>query len=74
MPVTRPRSCDTCSQPYWRRNLVELWTVRNEGHRTGWTKVKVKQCMQCQGTRQSVAILNAAHVAVGARGAIRLVR
>lgn len=62
-----PRRCETCGEPYHRRNYLEVWTVRNVGHRDGWVKRRVRQCLRCQPVQQSVQLLRVAHVRVNVR-------
>jgi hypothetical protein len=62
------RRCETCGGPYWRRNFVEVWTVRQEGARAGWVKRIVRQCLKCQPTALSIQLLRVMHVRVGVRG------
>lgn len=61
--VHKARQCDTCSETYWRRNLTEVWAVRNDGHRRGWMKVVARQCMACQNVETSRRVLVAAAIA-----------
>lgn len=56
------RECATCGRRYLRRNLVEVWTVRNVGHRAGWVKQKVRQCLACQPIPQSQQLLRVIRV------------
>lgn len=65
------RECSTCGRTYFRRNRMELWAVRNEGHRTGWQKVEIKQCMNCQTAPQTRRVLMVAHVTVTKTGNVR---
>lgn len=43
----RPRRCSVCGDPYNRRNLVEVWTTQNQGHRAGWQKTEMRVCPRC---------------------------
>lgn len=61
------RICVSCGQRYYRRNIIEVWTVRNEGSRAGWVKRRIRQCLTCQPVTRSVALLRVAHVAVNVR-------
>ena len=53
------RRCDSCNEPYFRRNLVEAWTVRATGHKRGWFKEVAKVCINCMsvGTARRVFAL-----------------
>lgn len=61
------RQCETCGAPYLRRNMVEIWVVRNEGHRDGWHKRLVRQCLRCQPTTLSLQLLRVMHVRTNVR-------
>lgn len=61
------RRCETCGEPYHRRNYVEVWTVRNDGHRDGWIKRRVRQCLKCSPIATTVQLLRVMHVRVGVR-------
>lgn len=56
------RECATCGDTYLRRNLVEVWVVRNVGHRAGWVKQKVRQCLACQPLPRSQQLLRVIRV------------
>lgn len=62
--VRRPnaRRCSQCGDPYHRRNVMEQWTVRAEGHRYGWEKDIAKTCTKCTSERESQKIINIAEV------------
>jgi hypothetical protein len=61
--ITRkPRACDKCGDPYNRRDLIEVWTARNPGHRTGWMKARQRLCMKCSSVVQAQRILVVAQV------------
>lgn len=47
------RKCDGCGAVYFRRNLIECWTVRASGHRQGWFKEVAKLCMKCMGVKET---------------------
>ena len=44
-----PRRCYYCREPYYRCEKIAVWTVRNPGHRTGWTKKVISACLNCSG-------------------------
>lgn len=54
------RICDVCKNTYRRRNLTEMWTVRNPGHRKGWLKTIQKVCIKCLSVAQAHRILDLA--------------
>lgn len=67
-PRRRPRpTCNACGEPYYRRNLTELWTTRNEGHRAGWTKVVARICNTCLPTAKAQRVLMVAAVHMTSR-------
>lgn len=51
--MKRRAVCDVCSQPYYRRNVVEGWTAQNPGHRVGWVKNTLRICTYCQPAAQT---------------------
>lgn len=54
------RRCSHCKKRYLRRNVTEVWTTRNEGHRYGWQKDTAKVCMDCSSEQDSEKILGIA--------------
>lgn len=54
--------CTICNNRYYRRNLTELWTVRNPGHHKGWVKDVQKACLACISVSRATRILNVAQV------------
>lgn len=52
----RPR-CTECGEHYYRRDRVEIWYVRNPGHRIGWEKVIQSLCLSCSTTKRAQQIL-----------------
>lgn len=47
------KSCSVCGKPYYRRNLLEVWDVRNPGHRVGWGKTELRVCLGCSSAQRS---------------------
>jgi len=45
--------CEKCGYSYYRRNLLECWTGRAPGSRTGWVKTEMKLCNTCLPTVQA---------------------
>jgi hypothetical protein len=60
--VYKPRSCDVCGGSYSRRDLVEVWTSRNPGHRIGWVKMRVRRCHDCATLVQSQRLIVMANI------------
>jgi hypothetical protein len=60
--VWTPRVCTHCKETYFRRNLTELWTARNPGHRRGWSKTVAKLCMKCLTISQAQRVMVVAHI------------
>ena len=60
-PVS-PRRCSICGKTYHRRNLQEVWDVRNPGRRIGWHKEVIKTCMNCLSKQQALRIISIAIV------------
>lgn len=56
------RKCSTCGKTYYRVNKVEVWSGRNEGHRMGWHKDKVRKCNDCMPTSESKRMVTIADV------------
>ena len=56
------RHCTACGAAYHRRNLTEVWDVRNAGHRTGWHKAIARLCMACMSADKARRVLFLAHV------------
>jgi len=56
------RHCDTCGKPYFRRNLFVAWVQRNPGHRDGWHRREVRQCLTCQPLTMTLNLLRVAHI------------
>lgn len=59
------RKCSQCGKGYFRRNLMEQWTGRNEGHRYGWHKDIAKVCTGCMSEYESKRIIGIADVQFG---------
>jgi len=59
------KRCQKCGEPYYRRNLAELWIRRNPGHRKGWQKAVAKICNPCLSSTVALRILMVAQVRVG---------
>lgn len=59
------RRCSQCGGPYFRRNLMEQWTGRNEGHRYGWHKDIAKVCTKCMDENESKRVIAIADVRFG---------
>lgn len=53
----RNRICQSCREPYYRRNQVQCWTGRNPGHRAGWYKTTANICLNCQPAEVSMRML-----------------
>ena len=51
------RRCDECGEGYFRRNLTEVWDVRNPGKRMGWGKRISKLCCKCLTMKQVLRLL-----------------
>jgi hypothetical protein len=62
--ATSTRRCGRCGEPYARRNLIEIWDTRNEGHRDGWHKTIARVCLKCQSDAESRRVLVLAHIRV----------
>ena len=45
------RACDICKQPYYRRNVTELWESQAPGKREGWEKRTTRVCVWCMRER-----------------------
>lgn len=60
-----PRKCSQCGGKYFRRNLMEQWTGRNEGKRYGWHKDIAKVCVSCMSEHESRRIIGIADVQFG---------
>lgn len=58
------RRCHGCGKTYHRVNTIDVWTIRNEGHRLGWNKQKVKLCNKCCTARQAERMMTVAHMQV----------
>ena len=58
----RPRTCDICREPYFRRNLVEGWDKQNPGRRAGWNKTQIRICTKCMSAQQADNMLTVASV------------
>ena len=56
------RKCSQCGRGYFRRNLMEQWTGRNDGHRYGWHKDIAKVCTKCMDENESKRIMAIADV------------
>lgn len=63
--VPRKRMCSQCGRKYFRRNLIEQWTGRNEGHRYGWHKDLAKVCLNCMDVNESKRVIAIADVQFG---------
>lgn len=65
----RPKQCDTCGRPYYRRNKLEGWTGQNPGHRGGWVKTELFVCTFCQpaGVTERVIALASLRVVKGSK-------
>lgn len=59
------RKCSDCGGKYFRGNLMEQWTGRNEGHRYGWHKDIVKVCTKCFSENDSRRCVGIADVRFG---------
>jgi len=56
------RKCSQCGRGYFRRNLMEQWTGRNEGRRYGWFKEIAKVCLKCMDENESKRVIAIADV------------
>lgn len=56
-------TCSDCREPYYRRNLIEMWILRNPGQRIGWLKQTSKVCLTCLPVSKAHRILDLAEVA-----------
>lgn len=61
------KECAQCGEPYYRRNLTEVWVERNPGHRTGWSKRLVRLCMSCMDVATARRVLMITGVKFGGR-------
>jgi len=59
------RKCSQCGGKYFRRNLTEMWTMRNPGKRFGWHKEIGKICLGCMGVPESNRITAIADIQYG---------
>lgn len=66
--MAQAHHCELCGRRYYRRNLIEVWSVRAEGARMGWNKRTARICLSCQPERLSLQLLRVAHVPVTVRG------
>jgi hypothetical protein len=57
------RSCAVCGQSYHRRNLVQVWDTRNDGHRDGWHQTTIRVCLRCQTPAKTQQVLRVAYTA-----------
>lgn len=60
-----PRKCSQCGRKYFRRNMMEQWTGRNDGRRYGWHKDVAKVCLSCMSEAESRRIIGIADVQFG---------
>ena len=60
----RPKICDNCGKPYYRRNRIEGWTGQNPGHRGGWFKTELYICTACQPASTTERVLTLASLRV----------
>ena len=60
--MKRNNTCSVCGDVYYRRNLTELWLVRNPGHRKGWQKNVAKVCLKCMPVAKAHRVLDIAEV------------
>lgn len=60
--VPLKRKCSHCGKKYFRRNMMDIWTVRAPGQRYGWRKETVKVCMGCMDVHESRHIMKIADV------------
>jgi hypothetical protein len=67
-PKHRPRHCDNCGRPYFRRNLVIAWPSQNKGHRVGWSRAMLRICTNCQPATESVKLLLVAEARIVKNG------
>lgn len=65
--IRKPLShkCSQCGKGYFRRNLTEMWTMRNPGKRFGWHKEIGKICLQCMDVPESNRITAIADIQYG---------
>ena len=71
--ISRPPAhrCSQCGKPYYRRNMMEAWTIRNPGKRIGWHKDIVKVCLACMDQRQAQGIIEIADVQFSRKEVVR---
>ena len=62
--MTITRKCDRCGDAYFRRNLIEAWTIRSAGHRRGWHKEVAKVCVKCMSVSESRRIFSIVGVSI----------
>ena len=60
----RPKVCDNCGRPYYRRNKLEGWSAQNPGHREGWIKRELFICTACQPAAATERVLTLASLRV----------
>ena len=65
------KQCSQCGKPYYRRNLIEVWTGRNPGKRLGWGKEIAKVCLNCQDVQESARIIGIADVQFAVKTVVR---
>lgn len=59
------RICDSCGEPYHRRNLNEVWDEQNPGSRLGWHKTVAKICTKCMDLNRTRRMMMVASVRIG---------
>lgn len=57
------RTCQACGQTYYRRNLLQVWDVRQEGSRTGWHQATIRVCLRCQSPTRTARLVILAQTA-----------
>jgi len=68
------RKCYRCGNPYFRRNMTEVWAEQNPGHREGWKKRVEKICTHCQNAdnaKQILKVFHEAHVVARRKGEMK---
>jgi hypothetical protein len=68
------RLCENCGRRYYRRNLLQVWDVRNTGHRDGWHQTTIRVCLTCQSPAATQRVLLATVVRSAARRRLPTVR